>query len=302
MTLDSKSRGKYTNVTELIDYDHNVLFITLDSCRWDTYKLAKTPNLDRIGKAKPAQTHASFTLPAHHAFFAGHIPSTGKDEDFYSRSGAYLWRLNGATPNKKKIGVFLKGDSVIDGYRKKGHKIKGFAGVSIFSKENASLRKYFKKSEFAHYGLFSYHHPRTSRKTSPLFNLKDIVSFMKKSKSWFVFINEGATHSPYNLKPMNKSAKSLLREVAPSFGGVQTAASKKSYKQGKMLHKIQIETVEILDKQIGKLLDAAPKDKPILIIICADHGQMFGEHGKWGHFHNKKEVLTVPLLINTKYV
>ncbi len=286
---------------DLIDYDHNVLFITLDSCRWDTYQKAKTPNLDKIGIAQGAQTPASYTYPAHHSFFIGHLPSTGKDEDFNSRRGAYLWRLNRATKNNIKAGVRLGGGSILEGYRKKGYKIKGFGGTSFFARESSALRMYFKRNEFIYCGPFKNCYERTSTKSIPLFNLSNIVSFCESSENWFVFINEPATHMPYNIERMNSDEKNVLKSMEPYFGGYRKSPSHLNYKLGKLLHNVQVRTLEIIDNQIGRLLDQISGDKPILIVVCGDHGELFGEKGKWGHLQNEKEVLTVPLLINTKY-
>lgn len=50
------------------------------------------------------------------------------------------------------------------------------------------------------------------------------------------------------------------------------------------------------DAQVGRLLSFVPKDT--IVIITADHGEEFGEHGGWGHARTLyDEVIHVPLLI-----
>ena len=49
--------------------DHNIVVVTVDSCRFDTAQRARTPVLDGIGDLRTAETYGSFTLPAHAAIF-----------------------------------------------------------------------------------------------------------------------------------------------------------------------------------------------------------------------------------------
>ena len=53
---------------------NNLVFIVFDSCRWDAYKAARTPNLDRIAAAEPRYSYASWTSPSHYTFLMGMVP------------------------------------------------------------------------------------------------------------------------------------------------------------------------------------------------------------------------------------
>jgi len=44
---------------------NNLFFIVLDSCRFDSFQAANTPNMDRIGKAEKRYSYASWTSPSH---------------------------------------------------------------------------------------------------------------------------------------------------------------------------------------------------------------------------------------------
>ena len=44
---------------------NNLVFITFDSCRYDTFAAAKTPNIDRLGATEQRFSFASWTVPAH---------------------------------------------------------------------------------------------------------------------------------------------------------------------------------------------------------------------------------------------
>ena len=47
------------------DRPNNIFFIVFDSCRWDAYQAARTPNLDRLGTAQKRYSYASWTSPSH---------------------------------------------------------------------------------------------------------------------------------------------------------------------------------------------------------------------------------------------
>ena len=47
------------------------------------------------------------------------------------------------------------------------------------------------------------------------------------------------------------------------------------------------------DGQLAPLLDAIRR-RPTALIVCADHGDAFGEDGYWGHRHTHPTVLDVP--------
>jgi membrane-anchored protein YejM (alkaline phosphatase superfamily) len=51
--------------------------------------------------------------------------------------------------------------------------------------------------------------------------------------------------------------------------------------QMKMLHQQQIRCVEYVDRLIGRLMEATPPNTHF--IVTADHGELFGEDGYFGH-------------------
>ena len=65
-----KVKGMFGNGDKL----NNIVFIVFDSCRWDAYKAAHTPNLDRIGLAEQRYSYASWTSPSHYTFLMGMVP------------------------------------------------------------------------------------------------------------------------------------------------------------------------------------------------------------------------------------
>ena len=52
----------------------SILFITLDSCRFDTFERAVLPNLKGIGDVHKAKAPGNFTFASHAAMFVGFTP------------------------------------------------------------------------------------------------------------------------------------------------------------------------------------------------------------------------------------
>jgi hypothetical protein len=52
----------------------NLLLVTLDSCRFDTFMEANTPTLSKLGKAERRHSFASWTAPSHYNLLLGLLP------------------------------------------------------------------------------------------------------------------------------------------------------------------------------------------------------------------------------------
>ncbi len=109
---------------------------------------------------------------------------------------------------------------------------------------------------------------------------KKCLQLIKKfdnDKPYFLYIHFMDTHSPYKIElPDN-----LLTNDPIS-------------------NRIKIYDLEIafVDSQIKKIFNYLNWSKNTLIIITADHGEEFFEHGKIGHGYSLyKEVLNIPLII-----
>ncbi len=111
------------------------------------------------------------------------------------------------------------------------------------------------------------------------------VASRPADRPFFAFLNFFDAHSPYY--PPQPFASSFLRR------DLQGDPTPMSAYDG---------VVAYLDYQIGLLLDdlaAAGLDKNTAIIITADHGELFGEHGLYHHGNSLYlELLNVPLIIS----
>ena len=66
-----------------MDKNH-IVFIIMDSCRFDSFEAANTPNVDRIGRAEKRYSYASWTAPSHYAFTMGMMPHRSPTRVFAS--------------------------------------------------------------------------------------------------------------------------------------------------------------------------------------------------------------------------
>ncbi|MCK4825928.1 sulfatase, partial [bacterium] len=128
---------------------------------------------------------------------------------------------------------------------------------------------------------------------------------LHRTQKFFVYLHYMAVHAPY---PIPKAYEDIYtKEPIPNrigdqfdfgHGGVKIEISSA---QKKNLIDRYDSAVRFIDDQIGKLsaaIESLGLKEDTLLIITADHGEAFGEHGDWGHGNNLyEETIRVPLII-----
>ena len=72
----------------------SVLFITLDSCRYDTFLNADIPHLKSVGRLYRAMAPGNFTYSSHAAMFVGFTPGVAeRAEPFINPKYGKIFRL-----------------------------------------------------------------------------------------------------------------------------------------------------------------------------------------------------------------
>ena len=249
--------------------DRHQVLVTMDSLRWDVFAAARMPFLKALPFVK-ALTHGSYTLPAHAAFFAGRLPCTFAGPfDTCARSnrtpdGMPLWRLN--SPETPGPGRYqLVGRNIVDGFRRRGYKTIGTGGVSWFDPGKPA---YFQAiDDFERYRWFG----GFTRGAEQVEWVIDQV--VASRRPCFVFINFGETHHPFRV-----SESDARTEYAHGF---------------RRCFEAQRRCAEHLDRLLERLFSAEPL-KHADAVVCADHGDCFGEDGLWGHTFTHAKVLGVP--------
>lgn len=285
--------------------DKNVLFITLDSCRFDTAEEANIPTIESLGVLRKAYTHATYTVPAHTAFFTGHLPAVFDEpkHPYYSESVSQLWRIKTGKGKDRESGVLLEGKDILEGYRKLGFYVFGAGGVTQFS-DGSFLRGFFGE-DFLYFGRNLDEEPLEQRdeKSFPLNNIGAIVKKIENKENWFLFVNCPETHYPYDVGGgVPQNIHNFFPDLYKGLNLRESADTKNIpddvYAD---LHKMQIKALEYIDTRIKNLVDALPRSRDILVVICGDHGENFGEvfgdKKRWGHLVPSVEVMEVPLVI-----
>src|SRR6266853_641530 len=74
----------------------SILFITLDSCRYDAFVEARAPNLKSLSPLHRAQSPSHFTFGAHAAFFMGFTPGdASRLEPYVNPKYGKIFRMEG---------------------------------------------------------------------------------------------------------------------------------------------------------------------------------------------------------------
>ena len=116
----------------------NVLFITLDSCRYDTFAAAHAdgaiPHLTQVGPLHCARAPSYFTCGSHAAFWMGFTPGRAElEEPMLNPKAGKLFRMAFAGHVGSEEGGFqLQGANVIEGFRRKGYRTIGSGAVDWF--------------------------------------------------------------------------------------------------------------------------------------------------------------------------
>lgn len=252
---------------------NHIVFIVMDSCRYDSFMAASTPNIDRLGQAERRYSYASWTGPSHHAFAMGMLPHTSPKEVFASevyKDEYALWkdRTGHADIAFKE---FLPDLSLPKVLRKLGYRTVAKVSMPVLNKNTLLSR------DFDDYKLMGNHN--------------DFAGMIKEmefpdGEPHYYFLNLGETHYPYMLSGANLPHISGLHGALKAMDSADVAhatAGKQTFDPGQMqmLREQQVKCVEYIDMQVGRLMAMVPSNTHF--IVTADHGELFGEDGYFGH-------------------
>jgi hypothetical protein len=282
--------------------DYNVLFITLDSLSFSVAKEAKRLYLNEVSQLRKAETHGTYTYPAHHSFFIGLIPRLIGEDNLYLGQYKQIWRSTSAKKSDREVFANYSDKNILDFYHNQGYQVVGVGGVPFFNVENRNNTLPNLFEEFYYMGP-KEHIPREERvprreEWFPLNNIGLIKSKIKNER-FFLFINSIATHIPYdnpNLELRDSDIDIVNRiyrehDLKIKYNKVDIPFEENEINR---IKEIQCSSLKWVDKQIDELIMKLPKERPLILIVCADHGEEFGEHGRFGHAHLDSTVMEVP--------
>ncbi len=259
------------------------LFITLDSCRYDTLVAARTPNLDAVAPVERAMAPGAFTYASHSAMFMGFTPGdASRREPFVNPKWAKIFRMKGggAGGNVEPF-VQIEGRTIIDGLKNIGYLAIGSGSMTWFNPKRKTTRNLVEDFE-----RFFY--------PGDYFSLGRQLEFLDAEISrggddpLFVFLNVGETHVPYWHEG---AAWSSAREDNPcqTFGTTNDADE---------CRRRQTACLEFVDGRLAPLLERFAGANTL---IYADHGDAWGEDGLWSHGFHHPKVLEVPMLLRLQH-
>lgn len=259
-------------------HPESFLFVTLDSCRYDTYAGASTPNLDRIGPAHLALAPANYTYASHAAMFVGFTPGIPNvREPYLNPKIGRIFRMAYPPPlHTRRDFVTLEGANIVDGFTRLGYATIGTGSVGWFDTKAPTSRILT-----APFSRFFYPGNTYSLRRQVAF-VEEALDGLSRDRPVFVFINVGETHVPYYHEGAPWSV-----EVNPCtpFGDDTNDAAECRRRQTACLEWVDSELAGLVER-----FDGANA------LVCGDHGDAWGEDGVWEHGVSHPKVLEVPLL------
>jgi predicted O-methyltransferase YrrM len=259
-----------------------VLFVTLDSCRYDTFAGAHVPAMRAVGALHRAQAPSHFTFGSHAAMFAGFTPGVASvAAPLINPKFGKIFKLVGASfPGKGGEGFTLEGANIVAGFKGLGYFAIGSGAVGWFDPSTPAPRLLI--SEFD-----EFFYPGDPWSLGRQLAWIDQQLAGHPESPALVFLNIGETHVPYY-----HEGASWSRDDNPCvpFQTVDRSADCRVRQRA---------SLEFVDRQLAPLL---ARFAEATIVLCSDHGDCWGEDGLWEHGISHPMTLTVPLLIRLRGV
>ena len=249
---------------------HDVLFITLDTLRYDAaqnaFRSGRTPNLasflPRTGWER-RHSPGSFTYEAHHAFFAGFLPTPvapGK------HPRPFAVRFPGSETIAPETCVFDAPDIVTGLAEPRRAHTLCIGGVGFFNKLSPLgrvLPGLFRESHWSpELGVTD---PKSTANQVDL--AVGCIARLPTESRLFLFLNVSAIHQPNRCYLPGAEEDSLASHEA---------------------------ALAYVDGQLPRLFLALQRRAPVFCVVCSDHGTAYGDDVFWGLRLAHPVVWTVP--------
>jgi Sulfatase len=254
----------------------SVLLITLDSCRYDSFAVAKAPRMKSIGPLYRAMAPSHFTFGSHASIFVGSTPGVPDVATPYvNPKFAKIFKLaNAGFPGINEPFIALEGRNIIHGFKNKGFATLGSGAVGWFDPETAT-------GAVLAEGFDEFFYPGNSFSLDAQLAWAQTRLRDQGQRPVFLFLNIGETHVPYFFKGADWD---------PDYNPCVPFSSAND---GAECRRRQIDCIEFIDAQLADLLKQFGGST---IVICSDHGDCWGEDGIWEHGVSHPKVFEVPLL------
>jgi len=272
---------------------NNYVLVVFDSCRYDTFMTARPRTIKKLGRVEKRWSYASWTSPSHYNLLIGLMPHTSprhvyaseyyKKEfiKFNERLGTDDFEFKSLVP-KMFLPSFLK-DTL-------GYRTNAMVSLPVLNPRTIL------NTGFDTYKLMEKHNDMGAMVRQ--------MSFSETQPNFFL-LNVGETHYPYALPheppdqwPRISGVHGIFKHLDDEVVGGKLLIKKEKLFNNQKLKELrhrQVDAVKHLDRVVEELFDTVPNNT--YITITADHGELFGEDGYFGHgpIHHEK-VWEVPFI------
>ncbi len=277
---------------------NNYIVITLDSCRYDSFMAAEPNNITKLsgGKVEKRFSYASWTGPSHYNLLMGLLPHVSPQHEFaseYYKEDFLNYNTRFGTDGMEfaKLVPSLWMPTYLR--NELGYITNARVSLPVLNSKT-NINKHFDS-----FKLMDSHNDMGA--------MLDTLKFSDDRPSFYM-LNVGETHYPFATPdedpkdwPRISGIHGVFKHLdanAPGGKLIKDVEAPKFFDQEKLdeLRARQIHTVKYLDQEVfPKLYDMVPDNT--FITVTADHGELFGESGYFGHgpiMHEK--VFEVPFL------
>ena len=306
----------------------NVLFVVMDTVRKDHltpygYDRPTTPGLEAFAEEatvfEQAVAPAPWTLPVHASLFTGMYPSQhGADQENPYLDGATTLAetLSAAgydtacyssnawiTPYTHLTDGFDDQDNffeVMPGDFLSGPLAKAWQTLNDNEALRAIADKLVSLGNTAHEYLAGGE--GADSKTPAV--IDQSIKFIDDSDQFFTFVNLMDAHLPYH------PPKEFRDEFAPGVDSTEVCQNSKEYNSGARdigdnewedIRGLYDAEIAHIDSQLTRLFDHLKETgrwDDTMVVVCADHGELHGEHDLYGHeFCIYDQLVNVPLMV-----
>ncbi|MDF1813082.1 MAG: STM4013/SEN3800 family hydrolase [Verrucomicrobiales bacterium] len=249
----------------------DIAFLVFDTLRYDVateeFEAGRTPNLAKIFPAGWEKRHSpgSFTYAAHHAFFAGFLPTPAQPAK--SQERLFASQFTGSETAGSNTKSFPEPD-IISGLRNEGYHSICVGGVGFFNKQTALscvLPNFFDESHWSQ--ATGVTDPESTGNQISV--TRKCFASVAEEKRIFFYLNISAIHQPNCCYIEGKTNDDLKSHAA---------------------------ALRYVDSCIPALFDIFQSRSDTFVIACSDHGTLYGEEGFTGHRIGHEAVYTVPYM------
>jgi len=259
----------------------NFITIVFDSCRFDSFVAARPENMLRLGALERRWAYASWTAPSHYNLLMGLMPHTRPTmvfaSEYYKKDFVkYSERLGLPDIEFKSMVPSL----YLPLYLKEtlGYRTNAMVSLPVLNPKTILNRG------FDSFKLMPHHNDMRA--------MVQEMTFPEDKPSYYL-LNVGETHYPYALPgepadswPRVHGIHGVFRHLDADMVGGKLASEGEDrvvfdYAKLRDLQNRQIQAVKYLDTVVEELFDKVPENT--WITITADHGELFGEDGYFGH-------------------